>query len=89
MKNENNDDMKKDIRKMLKTCNLKNPEWEEQLFRLFSMAPLPEEKKKWQELGIWKRGKVIMDEEEMENLSVTFALWHLALHGILKRSVRE
>jgi len=85
MKREMPEDLKKDVRKMIRICKLENPEWEDELYRLFTLTPTPEEKKFWVKLGVWKRGKIHMGRDEMENLPVTFALWHLARLNILKR----
>jgi hypothetical protein len=81
------EDVKKTVRKMLQKCDLKNPAWEEELYRLFTLTPTPEEKNAWIKMGVWKRGKVHMGREEMADLPLTFALWHLTRLGMLNRRV--
>ena len=72
---------------MLRACKIKNPAYEGQLYRYFTLEPTPAEKKAWIKLGVWRRGKPYMTPEEIEDPAVTFALWHLSLMGLLNRIV--
>ena len=53
--------------------------------RLLSAAPAPEEKRRWQQIGLMECDRIIVTDEEMGDLGITVCLWDLMWRGMLVR----